>query len=191
MYCTQCGKQIESGIICDECLKKQQAQEEVATAEAQTQSEEQKIEQEIASSPVTESVEVAPTKEVFVPPVGNKKAGLPKAIVGAILSVVALIIISACLSVVTALTEFVTENTITMEQYTSAVNGVLVFMFLSIAISIPALIFGIISVKTFKKEKTATGTKPIATLILGIVAIVYASCDVFASFVSIIPTLIL
>ncbi len=30
MYCTKCGKEIESGIICDECLAKDQARVETA-----------------------------------------------------------------------------------------------------------------------------------------------------------------
>lgn len=190
MYCTQCGKQIESGILCEECLKKQElGQEEVASSEAQTQS----VEQEVAvSEAVIETPVFSPSeKEVVIAKKGNRKAGLTKAIIGAVLGFVALIIVSTGLSIISTMADLLIYNTITIEAYNSALIVVAVLTFISIGISIPSLIFGISSIKTFKKEKSATGTKPIATLILGIVAIVYSACDMFASFILLVSSFLL
>lgn len=167
MYCTQCGKQIDERIICEDCLKKQQEEQE---AHSQVDNEN--------TQPVFDS-----NDQPSISPVGNKKAGLTKAIIGTVLSVLSVIFTYVALSFLGVLAEAISMDTITMEVYETFIVISNIFAILSLPCSIIGLIFGIKSIKVFRHEKSTTGTKPIATLILGIVSTLYSSIGLLLAFI--------
>ena len=73
MFCTQCGKEIENGTICEECAEKLSLMKETTS-----------LNEENGETPV-----VFVEQPTIQAPVGNRKAGLTKAIVGAVIGFIA------------------------------------------------------------------------------------------------------
>ncbi len=66
------------------------------------------------------------------------------------------------------------------------IAGMVIVMLIGLGLVIPSLILGIKSIKVFTKVKREGGTKPVATLVLGIVGVVSASIGLLFSFLGVI-----
>lgn len=165
MFCKNCGKQIEKGEYCIDCLK---------------QPEEQVVVIDPAVEPKIVKVEAKEQPKI------SRKIGLKKALTATILGLVGYCIIIYMCQNVLALFDIVlffdiSEQAQEILMWISIVSGIV-----SIIIGIISLSLGISSIKTFKKSK-AQGVKPVATLVLGITAIYLA----VSSFVFIITDYVL
>lgn len=139
MYCKRCGKYIESGTLCPECIS-----EEVVFGK---------------------EVEVKPYEEK----IPSRKAGLNRAIIGATFGVVAVIYAVLTLVFVGVIGAFdyasydIPDSLIIFPTVICASSGAV--------FTIMGAIFGVKSVVFAFRRRKSTGTLPIATLILGFVAI--------------------
>jgi hypothetical protein len=66
----------------------------------------------------------------------------------------------------------------------------IIFTALAIGMSITSLIFGKQSISTFAEVKRQGGAKPIATLVLGIVGLVYAAITLLIALISLVVIII-
>ncbi len=171
MYCNKCGKQIDSGVMCTDCLIS-----ELATSmakETTVKEEPEKVaEQPIYQAPVYQPVEDSFSQQTIteepvvtstLPQPGNRMFGFGKALASTIIGFIGFIwgylwfVMSA------------------VEEMGEASLVLAILLAPMVAVS---LAFGIKSIKTFMARK-ATCAKPIPTLILGIVGVV---CGGFAAF---------
>ncbi len=170
MFCTQCGRQIENGTICEDCAKKQELMGNTTFVSE-------------AKDGVTVTATTPPTP---VAPAGNKKAGLKKAIIGAVIAFVALIIVSFGTGLLTGAMELAAFGDISIEEYDIMFSISMTISVFGLIACVPAIILGISSIKTFIKEKRETNVKPIATLIVGIFSIVWVAVSVFTFFITLL-----
>ena len=139
MYCKRCGKYIESGTLCAECL----SEEVVFGKEVEIKNYEEKT--------------------------PSRKAGLNRAIIGATFGVVAAIyaiLTLVCVGVIGAFdyaSYDIPESLMIFPPAICASSGAV--------FTIMGAILGVKSVVIAFRNRKATGTLPIATLILGFVAI--------------------
>ena len=169
MYCTRCGKEIESGIICDECIDR-----ELEERIAQKRSEQTTYDP--ASEPEAD-VEKEPERPAYAvivkapsrPENENPMLGFGRALASTIIGVIASIF-----GFVTNIYAMAGEN-LAESDPDSALAVLIAVAILSIVFTIPlviiSLVMGARSIGVFTK---AVGRKPIATLILGIVGVYHA-----------------
>ena len=151
MYCRKCGKQIENGTICQAC-----------------------VDAETLFQPIPAPVE---TKKQ-----GSKTLGLSKAIVASAISFVAYCLILLALSAAAEISSIQEGTSATDPAYLEVLCACALFAcVLSSLLTIPAVILGIQSVLTFSKQAKAGNIKPVATFVLGIVALALAGTSVFTS----------
>ena len=140
MYCKRCGKYIESGDLCAECV----------------------------------SEEIVFGKEVVVKQYKEKdpsrKAGLKRGVIGACLGVFAVIFAVIGFVLATLVGVF---NTMTSEIVFGKEMAIPVVILVALAIVTTVLggVFGVRSVAFAFRDRKANGVLPIATLVLGYVAI--------------------
>ena len=207
MYCKICGKQIDyDSPVCNECKEKQQAVTPEAQTQATSgfafrpiQACENPYENAqstvgTCASPIKEAtaavIEIPKTEEPEENsekkemPAGNRMHGFGPALAGVILGLVASIIDSVT-GYVSGVSSFLTlladlSGNADMGNNITA-SGMVVNILIGIvclAIGIVTLCLGAKSVKAFKAHKNETGTKAIATLILGIAGIVIGACGI-------------
>ena len=157
MYCNRCGKEIESGNICDACAA---AAYRASMAESNAKANEDSTEKINFSYINQESIDM--------PEPENRMYGFGKALVSTILSSVGFIFAYIAL----LFSAVVPETGLAMS-------------FLALPLIIIPFIFGIKSINLFKSRK-ATCAKPIATLILGIVGLSTAAMTAFFNFIAFI-----
>lgn len=167
MYCTKCGKPIESGNICNECAANAQTPNTQPAAPVYTQpapSYQQPVyQQPVYQQPVYQQPAVASSG---IPEPNNTMYGFGKALTSAILSVLAFIFI------------MYSRNNI----FYSPVMAILLF-FAAIPLSIIGIIFGISGIKTFTSRKDAPA-KPIPALILGISGLSFGAISALFCFIT-------
>lgn len=161
MYCNKCGKEIENGVLCEEC-----AVIEMPCAEA---SDEAPVKEAEVTDPVETIAFSCKQNTNPLPEPQNRMFGFGKALASTILSIVGFIFVY--IAMILSLVE---------------PGAGLPLIFLSMPLLIIPLIFGILSIKVFMERK-ATCAKPIPTLILGIVGL---STAVFAAFFQFLAFLI-
>ena len=162
MYCKKCGKFIGTDEdLCYEC-----------------KSAELMEEQPVAPAPQPQPVYAQPQPQAQPQPktecAGSVMTGFDKALAGAIIGEVAIIIAAIALGMGTA------------GGFTGAF-----FVVWSIAIAggVLSLVFGIQSIKTFKREKRAGRKPPIPALVLGIVSVVFAGITLLYGFLALMVAL--
>ncbi|MBO5789944.1 MAG: hypothetical protein J6R40_02190 [Clostridia bacterium] len=168
MYCNKCGKQIESGTLCQECyLAEQQAQAQ-AYAEQQAKIAYEQAQKEYTYTMQNGDVVYENNFENPMPDPQNRMFGFGKALTSTILGWVGFIF-----------------------AYIGLIGGIIdpdvgiLFFMMSLPLVIIPLVFGIASIKVFMKRK-ATCVKPIATLILGIDGLAASLFSAFFSFVTLL-----
>ncbi len=169
MFCRKCGKQIDyDAEVCKEC---QETDEFFSGAASSTQGTE-------SSNTDTASFTVTDFEQPVQPvaPAGNKKVGFGKALASTILAGIAYFLVLIALELISEALGLNYES----EYYAYATEVVidsdmmiiaLVLTAIGIALSIPALIMGIQSMKCFFRQKREGKVKPIPTLVLGIVGL--------------------
>ena len=150
MYCTKCGKEIESGIICDECLAK----------EREAEFEQVKLD-ETLWEPAYGVVAIDATVENE-----DRMLGFGRALASAITGFIGYIAAIVCYMFAIA------GDSLTAEDPDMALGlliGALVCnLIFSLPLGIISLVMGTKSIKLFKRT---VGKKPVATLILGIAGV--------------------
>ena len=194
MYCTRCGKKIDyESFVCNECL----AQEELLKNQAQSDVSEPAVEVKAESDFVGTVTDKADSTEagganqqyyysapnaaynyqprneaqqIYVPTGNPRMIGFGKSLTSTILSFFGYIFSYIAL-IVSAEEEPV---------------GGLVLLLMALGMSIPALIFGITSIKTSARVAAQKLPRPIATLVLGIVGLGFSAMALFFSFITLI-----
>ncbi len=151
MYCSRCGKQIDyDAIVCNECLAKEEAEKLASQTPVQ-----QPVEQQV-NVPVTpvqpEQGYYQQTQSTNEQPLDDGKG---RAIAGVVMGGIA-----AFLSIFAV--------SITMIYFAI---GFVVFCIPTIVLGILAVVNGAKSIKHFIYVKNHGGSKPVGTLIMGIVAL--------------------
>ena len=178
MYCNKCGKQIDSGLMCTDCLIS-----ELATSmakETSVKEQTQKNEEQPTAAPVYQPVDNGFAQQTIVeepvltdtmPQPGNRMFGFGKALASAIVGSIGLIwgYLWLIMSSVTGMGE----------------KSLVLAIFLAPMVAI-SIAFGIKSIKTFKARR-ATCAKPIPTLVLGIVGTI---CGGLAAFFDLLLLLV-
>lgn len=170
MFCTQCGKEIENGTICEECAEKLSLMKETTS-----------LNEENGETPV-----VFVEQPTIQAPVGNRKAGLTKAIVGAVIGFIALMIVSIGSGLLSGALELAALGEISVQDYDIIFGLSMVVSVVGLLACIPTIILGIASIKTFLREKRETNTKPLATLIVGIVSLTWVASCVLTFFITLL-----
>ena len=188
MYCTNCGKEIDyEAILCDECLGKQM-RERAAKISNQTVHTTPKEEfnptfEEVSEGDIDFGTKVDPGTgytENYNPETnyfdpyyqktggtGDKRFGFKRALMSVIFSVVSLYAVTMFFTILIELLA------LSEGDLHPAVIVILPLLILaSIGGCITCLVLGIKSIKAFKQHSAETGTKPIPTLVLGIVGTV-------------------
>ncbi len=173
MYCNKCGKQIDSGVMCTDCLISELATS-MAKETAVKDQPEKNNEEPVYSVPAYNAVvenspsqeQTASTENVYVstmPQPGNRMFGFGKALASTIVGFIGFIwgYVWLIMSLVDDMGE------------ASLILAILLAPIVAISIA-----FGIKSIKTFMARKS-TCVKPIPTLILGIVGTI---CGGLAAF---------
>ena len=168
MFCTKSGKQIEDGAtLCAECLENQpqdQYTQPIEDVETETTVENtEDVTEEVADEPgytVVDLPEEYEDETAPEMPMGSRKTGLGKAIAAVILSSISYFLASIAMGVISVSTD---ED--------------LVLICLALAViasipTIPAFVFSIISINTFRRCKRLGEITPIPTLIIGIVSLI-------------------
>jgi hypothetical protein len=178
MYCNKCGKQIDSGVMCTDCLIS-----ELATSmakEAPVKEQTQKNEEQPTTAPVYQPADNGFSYQTIVeepvltdtmPQPGNRMFGFGKALASTIVGFIGLI--WGYVWLIMSIAEGLGEASLVLA----------IFLAPMVAISI---IFGIKSIKTFKARR-ATCAKPIPTLVLGIVGTI---CGGLAAFFDLLLLLV-
>lgn len=171
MYCKQCGKYILGDRdICDDCLAKQNAQ-------TRPQSQEP-IARVISIDQINQS---APTQNAQSP--GTTKKGFGKALTSTILSEVglafwyiSLILLAMAITALSPEGGTITVNGVEQPLDPAIAPAVfttgIVFMVLTLASCIIALIFGIQAVKNFSYAKKNGLPKPILAFVFGLIGLI-------------------
>ena len=183
MYCIKCGKQIEKGTLCNECLVAELVSEEPAKKEpvAQESTEVTPMQESTATTDAgidtagnftffnEQMNEAAPTPTFengnTMPEPHNRMYGFGKALAATIMSAVGFIM--AYVAIFVAILE---------------PAAALVVLLLSCPLIIISFIFGIQSIKLFKARKN-TCAKPIPTLVLGIESVATSGFSAFFAFI--------
>ena len=158
MYCNKCGKEIENGVLCEEC-----AVIEMPCAEA---SDEAPVKEAEVTDPVKTIPFACEQNTNPFPEPQNRMFGFGKALTSTILSIVGFIFVY--IAMILSMVER---------------GAGLPLIFLSMPLLIIPLIFGILSIKVFMERKS-TCAKPIPTLILGIVGLSTAAFAAFFQFLA-------
>lgn len=148
MYCSKCGKKIDyDSPICKEC-------EEAEKSLSETFFKEEEFFEDKAESSFENPYPDSPHPSSTQP--STKLEGFGKALTSTILGFRALV---------------------NFFKYANAVSAGLEYLFLilGIGLAIPALILGIKSIKVYRRVKKEGNVKPVATLILGIVGLVFGA----------------
>ena len=162
MFCNKCGKEIEDGLVCDECLERERAEELKASEPA--------VEQEFPALDETLWKEAVYTESVPSDENTNGMLGFGKALASTIMAVIGYIFaIVAYIFAVGGGTITETDPEVALAMLIAAFVLHLVF---AIPLAIIALVMGVKSIKLFMNTK---GKKPIVTLILGIVGTYHAA----------------
>ena len=174
MYCRKCGKQIDyDAPLCNECAQQEAEQAYSATALTVIENDDQAK----GAAPLAE-------ENVQKPRMYGFKNSLKAAIFGYIsyCAAIASNVFSALLGIgifVDFLTCIISEesgNMVATEISPFAIFGIVNTLLLVVGFAIPALILGIKSIKTYVRRNRAGYAKPIATLVLGIVAVALCAC---------------
>lgn len=166
MYCRNCGKWIDyDAEVCTDCKETDEFFSD-KTASAQPS--------------------VAATPSVAQPLVGSRKEGLGKAITSTALGAFASLFALIVLSVIEASLElYYYEDFYSDYAVAASLSAGMGFcLVMTIALSIPSLILGILSIVTFKRASSAGRVKPIPTLILGIAGLACAVESLMLAFLS-------
>ena len=182
MYCNKCGKEIEKGTLCNECLVAELVGTETTKTEPQTPAVQEPVvytRQTIASESNVDAsgnfsffneATNAPTPEQtsFMPEPNNRMYGFGKALASAIISELSFVV--PYIGVIVA-------------AFQPAV-GIMLWL-LSLPMVIISFIFGIQSIKVFMARRSSC-VKPIPTLVVGIVGLATAAFAMFFAFVELI-----
>ena len=157
MFCRKCGKEIDyDAEFCKEC-------QEMENFFAEPKPEPDFFGQDQPQVPVQPVV------------TGNRKEGFGKALTSTILSTIAYFVAMIAYGIIIAAMEEVDGGYYNAEVDHEALMMVVglgvVFMLAALALAIPALIFGIKSIKCFCRAKREGRIKPIPTLVLGIIGV--------------------
>ena len=180
MYCTKCGKEIESGIICRECLEaeREQAVNEEPAAE-QIEKEPETVEtvelDETLWQPAYEALVVdAPIETVNE----NSMLGFGRALASTITGFV------ASMFGLVAYIFAIYGDSITESDPETALALLFAAVILTVVFTLPlgiiSLVMGVKSIALFKRT---IGKKPVATLILGIIG-TYQAVSALLTFLS-------
>lgn len=189
MYCTKCGKEIESGIICDACIEKER--EQIAESPATEKIEHtvfESVSDEQAEKTVFDSVNEepavvaldetlwqpayealvvdAPNKSVNDSPMLGFGRALASTIIGVFASIFGLIVY-----IFAIMGDSIAESD-PDEALALLFAAVILIVVFTLPLAIISLVMGSKSITLFKKT---VGKKPIATLILGIVGVYHAA----------------
>ena len=178
MYCTKCGKEIESGIICRECLDAERDQvikEEPAAEEIKTEPETVETVEldETLWQPAYEALVVdAPIEPVNE----NSMLGFGRALASTIMGFI------ASMFGLVAYIFAIYGDSITESDPETALAVLIAVLILGVVFTLPlgiiSLVMGIKSITLFKRT---LGKKPVATLILGIIG-TYQAASALATF---------
>ena len=183
MYCRKCGKFIEyEGDMCRECLAKQDPYEEIVVVPTSVQqittTQPQSVSQPVVNAPRRVCTNVDANT--------NRKLGFGKALASAIMSTIGSFIISLAESLVGNAASFL-DGTVAVTNLEQAVESNIassIFMtIIALGLAIPALIMGIQSIITFARAKRGGGVAPVATLVLGIISVVFAASILLNGFI--------
>ena len=198
MFCTECGKKLETNDeLCPECKAKLDA-EQTATVKEKVEFEQEQYQN--ATIQVYEQVTLQNEIEQPQPlseeeKKAQKNFGSKKGVVGVVLSGIGTVLIVVSIIIlafmVLVIEEAVNQNvaipaeTLQMFSMLSLVSVIIAVV--SLGLAIPALINGIIAVSTFNKRKKAGFIPPIKTLVLGIIAIVL-SAEILINVIDVLST---
>ncbi len=189
MYCNKCGKQIEKGTVCNECLvaelvgTEQTKEDPVAQAPVNAAPMQDAAPQAVAQNEVkideagnftffNEYVNAnVPERTSTMPEPNNRMYGFGKALTSTILSEIGFVFVYVALIATIA-----------------APVGGLVLSLLSLPLIIIPLVMGIASIKVFKARRS-TCVKPIPTLILGIVGTSTAAVTAWIAIITILASI--
>ena len=173
MYCTKCGKEIEAGTVCRECME---AESGVNANAGYHQPEQPTYAQPV--QPIQPTYGYGNSYQPYAPSLpepGNRMYGFGKALASTIISYIGFIFVYVALILSTM-------------EYEGGVG--LVMAIISLPLIIIPLIMGIKSIGVFNQRK-ATCAKPIATLILGINGLAMAACSALMDFILMVVALML
>ena len=208
MYCTQCGKQIDyEALLCDECLGRQMRERanKVALQPLPTVTREEFNPEfeEVADGDVDFGTKVDPGTgytENYDPEAnyfdpyyqksggtGDKKFGFKKALFSTILSAVSMYAI-VLLFYVFMLS---LAGTLAEDLHWSVIVASGLGLLSTIAAAIVCLVFEIQSIKAYKRHSAETGTKPVPTLVLGIIGTATAGEAILAGAIVVFDSLLI
>ena len=163
MFCNKCGKEIENGVVCDECLERERA-EELRANDPSASREFPTLDETLWQGAIYTDTP-APSDENT-----DRMLGFGKALASTIMSVIGYIFgIVAYIFAVGGSTVTETDPEVALVMLVAAFVLHLVF---ALPLAIIALVMGIKSIKLFKRT---VGKKPVATLILGIIGTYHAA----------------
>lgn len=167
MFCRKCGKQIDYDAVC--CKECQEMDEFFGSDTPAVEEPSFPVQQE---KPVLE---------------GSRKEGLGKALAATILGGIAYFFVLIALGMLTNMFGdlddlemmpylYSSSEVITPIAYDSTVMAIMLALTgIALILAIPSLILGIQSIKCFGRQKQEGKVRPVATLVLGIVAVVLAA----------------
>lgn len=171
MYCRKCGKQIDyDSEFCIEC--KAEAAAKAAYAEVMKKGVEGLTED---AKPLSEPVAARQDVPVAARPAPKNPRlyGLAKGVLSASFGLIAAVfaIIALIIFIKISLPVGGEITTMPVPDATPAINSILGYLSAAALLNVPSLVFGILSVVSYKRCVKAGWGKPTATLVLGIIGL--------------------
>ncbi len=165
-YCRFCGNELaDDSVFCSACGTKVAQEVKKEESEAPTEQFQGQYSYGYSSAPVEQK------------PSGVY--GLGKAIAGAVCAFISFIFAMAT-EVMWFATDDYGYNDLNFDQ--SIAGATVALSVIAMAIGVVGIVLGAKSINNFKYAKNTWGTKPIATLVLGIVGLAYSIISVFVAF---------